>query len=300
MLEQYVAVAEELHFGHAARRLRISQPPLSQAIMRLEQTLNVELLKRSNRTVELTDAGRTFLREAYRLLELESVAVAHTRAAGAGLASPITLGFVGSVSYGLLPELLAGFRKLHVQAVFDLRELTSVEQLRELEARRLDAGIVRLPLCNANGMGTKIIRHERMVVALPKNHLLCALKTVPLARLADERFIAFPPDRVMSLYAKTLLACHAAGFSPRIATHAWQMPTMAGLVAAGLGVALLPAQIKNLSQPGVVYRELEDSSEHLNLEIALAWRPDDCPAMCRKFIESIPFAPLPSLRYATA
>ena len=273
-LRQFIVVAEEMHFGRAAARLHISQPPLSQAIMRLEHELGVELLRRANRGITLTEAGRVFLGDARRLVEQEADAVERARHVGAGLSGRLTLGFVGSVSYGLLPELLARFRKEMPEIAFDLRELPSTEQLEELRARRIDLGIVRLPLADAGEFESKVIHRERMIAVLPLLHRLAARKTIPLKLLADESFMMFPPERVLSLHAKTIMACHAAGFSPRVALQAWQMPTMVSLVAAGAGIALLPAQIRSIPHAGVVYREVSDRSGHLDLEIALSWRGD--------------------------
>jgi DNA-binding transcriptional LysR family regulator len=286
-LRQFIVVAEELHFGRAAARLHISQPPLSQAIMRLERELGVELLRRANRGITLTEAGRGFLGDARRLVEQEADAVARARRVDAGLSGRLTLGFVGSVSYGLLPELLARFRKELPGIAFDLRELPSTEQLQELRARRIDLGIVRLPLVDAGDFETKVIRRERMIAVLPRRHRLAGRKTIPLKLFADEAFMMFPPERVLSLHAKTMMACHAAGFSPRVALQAWQMPTMVSLVAAGVGIALLPAQIRSIPHAGVVYREVKDRSGHLELEIALAWRPELQSPLVQRVADSV-------------
>lgn len=286
-ITQFIVVAEELHFGRAAQRLNISQPPLSQAIMRLEEALGVQLFERSKRAVTLTDAGRVFLEEAHHLVDRETEAIARTRKASAGVTGTFALGFVGSVSYELLPELLTKYRKHYPEVAFDLRELTSAEQMQELQARRIDAAIVRLPLSNVHDLEMCIIKRERMIAVLPINHPLASMESIPLAMLAGESFIMFPPNRVFSLPAKTLMACDAAGFSPRVALEAWQMPTMVSLVAAGMGIAILPSQIKNIPLRGVIYRELSDKSEHLELEIALAWRRDSRSILRDKFIEVV-------------
>lgn len=287
LLSQFIVVAEELHFGRAALRLHMSQPPLSQAIQRLEDHIGVALFDRANRAITLTDAGRVFLKEARHLEDQQTQAIAHTRQAGAGLMGTIVLGFVGSVSYGLLPELLTQFRRDHAEVAFDLRESTSVEQVQELKARRMDLGIVRLPLGDANGLEMRVIKRERMIAVLPKDHPLGAMTAIPLARLANETFMMFPADRVFSLHAKTLMACQAAGFSPRIGMSAWQMPTMVSLVAAGVGVALLPSQIVNIAHPGVIYRDIEDRMEHLELEIALTWLREDRSRLRETFVDAV-------------
>lgn len=286
-LLQFITVAEELHFGRAAKRLHMSQPPLSQAVMRLESTLEVKLFHRSKIAIELTEAGRVFLHDAREMLEQQARAIAHARQADAGVSGTVVLGFVGSVSYGLLPEVLARFRVEYPDLRFDLRELPSSEQAQELQARRIEIGVVRLPVANASGCEMRVIRRERMIAVLPASHPLCKRKTVALKDLADEAFMMFPPERVPSLHAKTLEACRAAGFSPRVALEAWQMPTMVSLVAAGVGVALLPEQIKNIPHRGVVYRDISDRFDSLELEIALAWRKDLRSRLCHLVIDRI-------------
>jgi len=286
-LNQFIVLAEELHFGRAAQRLHMSQPPLSQAIMRLEETLQVRLLDRSRPAITLTDAGTVFLQEAHRLLEQQALAISHTRQADAGLSGTLVLGFVGSVSYGLLPELLVRFRSEYPDVKFDLRELPSSDQVQELHARRIDLGVVRLPLANAHDFHLKVVRRERMIAVLPIGHRLASRSGVRLADLAEETFMVFPIDRVPSLHAQTLTACHAAGFSPKVALEAWQMPTMVSLVAAGVGVALLPEQIKNIPHAGVVYRDIRDSYPGLDLEIALAWRKDLRSTLVQRIVDAV-------------
>ena len=287
-LRQFIVVAEELHMGRAATRLHISQPPLSQAMMRLEESIGAKLFLRANRAIKLTEAGKVFLDEAHRLLAQEAQAIANTRQASAGLSGTIILGFIGSVSYGLLPDLIAKFRRNHSEIAFDLRELSSGDQLEALEANRIDLGIVRLPLANATNCDLKIIKRERMIAVLPRDHKLAAARSIRLKDLAQETFMMFPPNRVPSLYAKTVTACHAAGFSPRVALEAWQMPTMVSLVATGVGIALLPAQIREIPHGGVIYKEIKDPIEALDLEIALAWRRTNTSKLLQRVVDEIP------------
>ncbi len=290
LLKQFVVLAEELHFGRAAARLHISQPPLSQAIMRLENALGAELFDRTGRSIVLTVAGSTFLNDARLLLEAQEGAIERARQAGAGLSGRIVLGFVGSVTYEMLPAFMTTMRHRFPGVRFDLRELPSVDQLLALHSRQLDLGIVRPPLADTNDLKLKVIRRERMVVVLPREHPLARLKVVPLSALASEAFMMFPPNRVPSLHAKTVMACDAAGFSPKVAMEAWQMPTMVSLVAIGEGVALLPEQVTRMPYPGVVYRPLSDRSAHLDLEIALVCRRDSISALVRNLMDALPAA----------
>lgn len=278
LLSQFIAVAEELHFGRAAVRLHMAQPPLSQAIRHLEELVGVQLLTRSRHFVALTPAGGAFLEEARELLAHGQRAIDTARRASKGLTGRIAIGFVGSVSYELLPRILRDFRTQFPSIYVDLRELTSTEQIESLRARRIDLGIVRLPLNNAADMEVRTVAAERFIAVLPKDHRLADAETLRLENLADDAFMIFPPEKIPGLHAKFLLACEEAGFSPRITLEAWQMASMVSLAAAGMGVALLPAQVRTSPHPGVVYKELANQSEHFELKIAAAWRPDDISA----------------------
>lgn len=286
-LTQFLILAEELNFGRAAERLYISQPPLSQAIKRLEDAVGARLFDRGRQGVALTDAGKVFVDEARRLLELEDAAIRRVRQAEAGVCGVVRLGFVGSVSYVLLPELLARFRHEYPDVAFDLRERTSAEQVEDLAAGRLDLGIVRLPVADGADLAQKTIHRERMVAVLPLGHRLAARRAIRLRELARESFMVFPQSKVPGLRAQTLLACQAAGFSPRVALEAWQMPSMVSLVAAGVGVALLPAQIRSIPHAGVVYCDIADRSESLDLEVALVHRLDSASPLCRRIAAAV-------------
>lgn len=274
LLVQFVAVAEELHFGKAALRLHMAQPPLSQAIKNLEELVGVPLLSRNKHFVALTPAGTVFLEEAHELLMRGQRAIDAARRADQGVTGTLTVGFVGSVSYALLPRILRDFRVQFPSIHIDLREMTSTEQIENLRARKIDLGIVRLPLNNAADMATRTITTERFIAVLPQDHQLAGAKTLRLKDLANDAFMIFPAEKIPSLHAKFLLACEKAEFSPRIVLEAWQMSSMVSLVATGLGVALLPAQVRSSPHPGVVYRDLSDQSEHLELKVAAAWRQD--------------------------
>jgi DNA-binding transcriptional LysR family regulator len=275
LLAQFVAVAEELHFGKAALRLHMAQPPLSQAIKHLEEIVGVSLLTRNKHFVALTPAGTAFLEEARDLLARSQGAIERARRASKGLTGKVTVGFVGSVSYELLPRVLRDFRAQFPSVHVDLRELTSTEQIESLRARRIDLGILRLPVNNASDLKMRTIETERFIAVLPREHRLADVATLRLEHLADEAFMIFPPDRIPSLHAKFLLACENAGFSPHIVLEAWQMASMVSLAAAGVGVVLLPAQVRKSPHPGVVYKDLSDRSDHFELKIAAAWRAND-------------------------
>ncbi|QQU67587.1 LysR family transcriptional regulator [Pseudomonas fluorescens] len=272
LLHQFIAVAEELHFGRAAVRLHMAQPPLSQAIKNLEDLVGVPLLARNRHSVQLLPAGKAFLAEARELLDRGKKAIDAAVRASEGMDGRLTIGFVGSVSYELLPRLLARIRENFPRVHIDLRELTSAEQAEQLLARKIDLGIVRLPVANLGEIETQVIETERLVAVLPITHPLAGKQTLWLKDLEREPFMAFPSDKIPSLHGKFLLACEASGFNPRIALEAWQMSSMVSLVAANFGVALLPRQVVVSPHHGVIYKELADEYEHLSLNIAIAWQ----------------------------
>lgn len=274
LLQQFIAVAEELHFKRAAMRLHMAQSPLSQAIKHLEDIVGVQLFERSQHLVALTPAGMMFLDRARELLLSGQRAIDAARRVSRGCEGWVTLGFVGSVSYALLPRLLSNWRACFPHLHVELRELSSKEQIESLLAGQINLGIVRLPVSNAAGIALRTIGRECLIAVLPRQHRLARRRHVYLKELADESFVVFPSARIPSMHAKFLLACEEAGFSPRIALEAWQMASMVSLVAAGIGVALLPEQVRNSPHAGVVYKDLADQSEHFVLRIAMAWRPD--------------------------
>lgn len=240
--------------------------------------VGVQLLARSKHSVSLTAAGRAFLEEARELIAHGQRAIDMARRASEGLTGKISVGFMGSVSYELLPRILREFGRRFPAIHVDLREQKSVEHIESLHAAKIDLGIVRVPISNAADLNMRTIAVKRFIAVLPRDHRLAASRSLRLEDLSEAPFMIFPADKSPSLHAKFLMACDEAGFSPRIAHEAWQMASMVSLVAAGMGVALLPAQVRNSPHPGVVYKELDNDSQHLELEIAATWRPDNISA----------------------
>lgn len=284
LLNQFIAVAEELHFGRAAARLHMAQPPLSHAIKSLEDLVGVRLFERSKHFVALTPAGQAFLDEARDLLARGQKALDVARRASEGHIGSVTIGFVGSASYVLLPKILHILRRQIPEIHIDLRELASEEQVSALVAGTIDIGIVRLPVGNANDISMRTLATERFIAVLPKDHRLAKARSIRLKDLKHESFMVFPPNKIPSLHVKFLMACEDAGFSPRIVLEAWQMASMISLVAASIGIVLLPEQVRSSPHPGVVYKRLADQSEHLELKIALAWRHGDISASVRSIL----------------
>ncbi len=268
-LYQFIAVAEELHFGRAAKRLHMTQPPLSMQIRNLEEDIGVALLLRTKRHVELTEAGKVLLVEARRVIDQVDRAVTLAQRAGRGEIGNLRIGFVSTADYSLLPPLLREFRQRYPDVNLSLRELTTDAQLQALADGHLDIGFLLTP-AEGNEINSDTIFCEPLVAALPDSHALARKKgPLPVRALTGEGFIIFPRSAAPAHYDKILAFIETAGSCPRIEQTAVQMQTIISLVSAGLGVALVPACMRNLRRTGVVYRDLEPPSPIF--ETAIAW-----------------------------
>lgn len=276
-LRYFVAVAEELHFGRAARRLNVSQPPLSVQVRTLEREIGAPLLIRTQRRVELTEAGRVLLEEARRLLDQAEAAVVHARRAAEGAVGRLAIGFVSTVDYSFLPPLVCRFRQKHPGIALKLLELTGDRQQALLQSGELDLGLSILP-SPAAGLTTRPVFREPLVAAVPANHPLAARRRTTLRSLSAEPFIQFPRELAPGLYDLAIAACQKSGFTPHLAQEAIQMQTILGLVAAGLGVALVPHCMSKLQRPGVRYLALDASG--FEVETVALWHSDNrAPAL---------------------
>lgn len=271
-LRQFVAVAEEMSFHRAAERLHMAQPPLTTAIRKIEQELGVPLLERGNRITRITEAGQVFLIEARRTLAQFERTLGNTRRAARGLTESLRLTFVDSTVNALLPGILRQFRQAHPQAEFHLQEATTAEQLIALRDERADIGMVVLPIAPQDELQILPFLQDRMVLALPDHHPLATQRHVTLSDLADQPWVLFPAHYGPGMHAAILQACAVAGFSPRIVQEARQMQTIGGLVAGGVGIALMPALFAVLKSPGVVFRELSGAGSPVPYTLALALR----------------------------
>jgi DNA-binding transcriptional LysR family regulator len=253
-LRYFVAVAEELHFRRAAERLHISQPPLSQQIRALEDELGFPLLTRSRRRVQLTPAGEAFLRDARALLgELEG-AVATARRIDAGQTGRLRISFVGSALLSIVPGAVERFRESRPGVEIELRERSTIDQLRAVRAGVVDVGLVRPPIEDDDELRVQTVLRERTVAALPSAHELAALRRIPLHRLAAEPLVLFPREQAPGYHDLLIGALAGARAGPRVIQYAPEMLTIIGLVAAGMGVSLAPASVSRLALEGVTYR----------------------------------------------
>ncbi|HHM4862341.1 TPA: LysR substrate-binding domain-containing protein [Pseudomonas aeruginosa] len=259
-LRYFIAVAEELHFGRAAERLGISQPPLSQQIQALEEEIGARLFERTNRRVELTDAGRLFLDESRQVLAQVDKAVLLARRAHLGELGELKIGFTSSAPFtSTIPSSIHAFRKAYPDVHLDLQEMSSRQVLKALLEESLQVGVIR-PLALPDAVHWVELFREPLVAVLRADHPLAAGSEdgLGIAALAEEPFVFFPRSYGTGLYDQVIALTRQAGFSPRIAQEASEAMTIIGLVSAGLGVSILPASFRRTRVDGVVYRTLSD------------------------------------------
>jgi DNA-binding transcriptional LysR family regulator len=284
-LRHFIAVAEELHFRRAATRLGMTQPPLSQSIAGLEAAIDVELFDRTRRQIRLTDAGQTFLDMARIAMAAVDMAVAAARDAAEGRRGRLRITYVGAASYAVLPRLIAIYRERCPHVVIEMAERTAAGQIDALQRGEADVGLIRLPVHETGDLRFETIHSEPFLVALPERHPLAERRAVALADLAKEAFVMFPAREAPAFHALIVTACLEAGFSLRITQEAMQMHAIVSMVAAGLGVALVPASLRHLNQPGVIYRPCDPAPPSLRAELALVWRRADPSSVVTAFLE---------------
>ncbi|SEO18027.1 DNA-binding transcriptional regulator, LysR family [Duganella sp. CF517] len=283
-LRYFVTVAEELHFGKAALRLHMTQPPLSQTIQALEQSLGAALFERNRRGVALTPAGIALLPEARRLLARALELPQLVQRAAAGEVGRLTLAFVSSADYSVLPPFLRAYRAAYPQVQITLQEATSDLQLDDLLHNRIDAGLLIPPLPDKARLELDYlpVLNEPLVLAVPAG-LLAKKGKVALAALPRLPLIVFPRAISPALYDAILSVFRDAGITPEIGQQAIQMQTIVSLVSAGMGMALVPQSVSNLMRPGVEYRALAGAGPLV--ETGLAWRRDNTSPVLRGFLE---------------
>ncbi|MRW93490.1 LysR family transcriptional regulator [Duganella sp. FT80W] len=270
-LRCFVTVAEELHFGRAAARLHMTQPPLTRHIQLLEHALGVALFERTSRSVRLTTAGRVFLTDARRLLQFAEQAAQSARQFGTGAAGKITIGFTAVSGYELIPSLIASASEQLPGITLLLKEMVSVGQFAALEAGTIDLGFVR-PLNTASELSFQLIAREPLLLAMPERHPLLAHSQVALTELHRQRFIMYSPDEGKYFHDLIHALLHAPRVVPNYVQHISQTHSIIGLVRAGMGIAIVPASAQHFNVQGVAFRELADATAYA--ELYMAWRPD--------------------------
>ncbi|NVM90627.1 LysR family transcriptional regulator [Variovorax sp. SG517] len=256
---QFVAVAEELHFGRAAQRLHMTQPPVTQAIAQLEKTLGVVLFDRTRRRVALTPAGEALLPDVRELLARAQALPARARAAAAGQVGRVRIGFVSTVGFEQLPAWVREFRVLCPEVALELVEATGDVQLEAFARGEIDAGLMlHSPGAAPPGLARLAVSEEPLVLALPERHALARTGKLLLADVLAEPLVIFPRRIVPSLHDAIFDLYHAAGRTPQLGQEAIQMQTIVNLVSGGIGVAWVPESVTQFRRAGVVYRRAEE------------------------------------------
>ncbi|MGO4806859.1 LysR family transcriptional regulator [Arthrobacter sp. 2MCAF15] len=279
-LELFVAVAEELHFNRAAERLHMAQPPLSQQIRKLEEECKTQLFVRNSRNVQLTPDGELLLGHARKLLTQYGAMTAALRQARNGEAGKLRLGFVSSAAISAVPPVVRELRSQWPGIDLELREETTDAQIDLIAGGALDAGIAR-EVRAVPGLSTTLLQNERLVVAVATDHPLADRTSVGLGELKGERFIAFPRDRISRLFDHIAALLDAADVDFNLAQQAVQFPTILGLVAAHLGIAVVPESLRAFAIPGLSYLDIQDVGAISRVSLICSNEMTDSPLLVK-------------------
>jgi DNA-binding transcriptional LysR family regulator len=270
-IEAFLAVAEELHFGRAAERLRMAQSPLSQTIRKLEKDLGAPLFERNTRSVTLTTAGHSLLPHVRKILEEVDLARRSIQAESGTVYGKLAIGFSGALNHTTLPALTRALRQHYPQLDVSLHGgLLTQEALQQLIHGALDLAFIGLPI-DAPTLATRRIATERLGATVPADHRLAGRESVEVAELAGDPFVTMPAAQGSTLREVTFAACAAAGFRPRISQEVADPYTALSLVAGGIGISLMPESIEGIMPAGTVFLPL--SGDEVLLFSGLAWNP---------------------------
>jgi DNA-binding transcriptional LysR family regulator len=280
-LRYFVAVAEARHFGRAAQRLHIAQPPLSQQIRRLERDLGVRLLHRTSRRVELTDVGQAFLVEARLTLAQADRAVQVASRAAGGEIGELRIGYMASAELNVFPRLLPVFRTRYPGVELAFQLLGASEQFEMLRDGEIHAGFLRLPATDRTLTVRPIVR-EPLVAVLPERHPLARHRSLPLRALRGERFVLFPRSHAPGYYDALVAICRQADLGPTIVQETRRLHTALSFIATGRGVSLMPKCVARLRRPGVVCRVLRPPVPAT--EMGIVYNPVNPSGLLRAFV----------------
>lgn len=284
-LRYFTAVAEELHFGRAAQRLNMAQPPLSQQIMKLEDELEVKLFTRNSRKVELTSAGKIFLEDARDILKRAEASRRSMRELATGAKGLLSLGFNEQAINTFLSVTVREFSGRYPDVKLSLIELETAEQIEALSMRRIHLGIMRPFGYDLGTFQRRLLFTEKYILALPEQHHLHNNETISLRQLKNERFILFPRTVNPSLHNRIHEAFESFGFKPKVVQEAVSKQTTLTLVEAGLGVAIVPKSNCHLAPRGVTFRPLAEDSTLPDVEIFGVWLNDLPTQIILNFLE---------------
>ncbi|MDD2545449.1 MAG: LysR substrate-binding domain-containing protein, partial [Burkholderiaceae bacterium] len=284
-MKYFLALAQERHFGRAATRLHMAQPPLTRQIRSLEEELGTTLFLRTTRGVELTAAGQALLDEVPNILSLAQRARERTQQAGQGLIGQLDVGLFGSGVLDVIPRLLASFHRARPEVRIELHNLTKGEQLQALRERRITIGFNRLVPAEP-GLGVQAVLQEKLVVGLPETHRLCAREDITLRDLEGEPMIVYPNAPLPGLAQELSNAFHREGVRLNVVQAVEDVLTCVALVAGGFGACITTQSATRLRLPGVVYRPLR--SRYLrDIELSCLYRTDDASPVLAAFLDVV-------------
>jgi len=284
-LRCFVAVSEELHFGRAAERLHLTQPPVSLAIKELEEELGVTLLERTSRRIALTRAGEDALRDARAVLAAADTLRKRALEAAQGLMGSLSLGFISLPAYSFLPPMLRAFTEDYQRVNVSLLEGTTDQIIHDVESGRLDVGLVFRTPDPPAALNSRLVHTEPLLVALPASHPLAGGTHIALEKLSNERFLGFERHQGPMMFDAIVATCMRHGFSPKL-FPARQMHTIVSLVSGGIGVALVPGSVQALHREGVVYRSMK--GEKTIVETVAIWRKSDDSPQVKALLSCLP------------
>lgn len=291
-LRYFLVVAEEQHFTRAAERLEMQQPPLSHQIRMLEKELGFDLFRRHPKGAELTAGGTAFLKEAKAILRSVELASAKAARAAQGFEGTIVIGFTSSAAaHPLIPGIIRAYRDAYPGVHLDLREGNAAELTEEIEQGKVNLGFLRAPVSQPRGIGFLQLLDEEMLLILPMGHALLDkqqkgdMPTVSLRALADEQFILVRRHGAPGMYSRLIEACENAGFTPHIASEVERMLTNISLVAAGGGISVVPASMKDFHRDSVVYCRIRDAKPALVAPITLVSRTASISPAEKNFLD---------------
>jgi len=299
-LRYFVVLAEELHFGHAAARLSITQPPLSFNIRKLEEHLGLRLFERDSRSVSLTPAGQAFLAEARRVLAQARHAEETVRAVADGQLGSLQIGFTTSMLYRGMPEMLRGFTKRVPNVDFDLIDMPVSEQVEALKQGRIHAAF-STSLTLPRGLDGLRMADDALACCVHEHHAIAKRQRIKLSALANESFVMFSRDTTAAGHERVVQMCIAAGFYPQTRYYVRQWLSAVALVSQGFGIALVPSSIAQAAMPNVRFVALDDPSR--DLSSYLMWNPESISPALERLIEHARRPPAPrrsSTRVRTA
>jgi DNA-binding transcriptional LysR family regulator len=284
LLKYFSVLAEELHFGKAAKKLHISQPPLSRQIKDLEEELGVRLFNRTKRNVQLTEYGKYLKHESYRLFNQIDVMKNHLELMKNGAVGQIKIGFVGDFMHSIFPDILTRLKQKYPKIDTVLQESDTESQISALRTGFIDVGFVRTPI-EVKDISINPIYKEIFSLILSKSHPLASSKKLPLNKLADEPYIGFSPKCPPPLSKSVMSICNRAGFSPIVIHKALQINSIVKLVENNVGYSIIPIGPKAVFKENVKFFELANYPERA--EMSLAYNPKMLDDSSKKFIELV-------------